>query len=74
MKKTDLISLIVFPIEVLIGYLVALAGSQGGTTVNGIPVFMLTVGVAFLVQWLAFLPAYFLQTEKFLISQAVSLI
>ncbi|MCE9645513.1 MAG: DUF1295 domain-containing protein [Chloroflexi bacterium] len=65
MKRTDLISLIVFPVEILIGYLVALAGSQGGDSLNGTPVFMLTVGVAFLVQWLAFIPAYFLQTEKF---------
>ncbi len=65
MKKTDRNSLIVFPILILIGYLVALAGSQGGDSVNGIPLFTLTVGVAFVIQWLAFIPAYLLQTEKF---------
>jgi steroid 5-alpha reductase family enzyme len=65
MKKTDRSSLIVFPILVLIGYLVALAGSQGGATLGGIPVFMLVVGLAFLIQWLAFIPAYIYQTEKF---------
>ncbi len=65
MKKTDRNSLIVFPILILIGYLVALAGSQGGDSIRGIPLFTLVVGVAFVVQWLAFIPAYFMQTEKF---------
>ena len=58
-------SLIVFPILILIGYLVALAGSQGGATLGGIPVFTLVVGLAFLIQWLVFIPAYIFQTEKF---------
>jgi steroid 5-alpha reductase family enzyme len=65
MKKTDRDSLIVLPIVILIGFLVALAGSQGGALVAGIPVFALVVGLAFLIQWLAFMPAYRLQTEKF---------
>jgi steroid 5-alpha reductase family enzyme len=65
MKKTDRNSLIVFPILILIGLLVAFAGSQGGSSVFGIPVFALSVGLAFLIQWLAFIPAYLLQTEKF---------
>lgn len=65
MKKTDRNSLIVFPILILIGYLVALAGSQGGATLGGVPVFMLAVGLAFLIQWLVFIPAYIFQTEKF---------
>ena len=65
MKTTDRNSLIVFPILIVIGVLVALAGSQGGATVAGIPLFALAVGAAFLIQWLAFIPAYSLQTEKF---------
>lgn len=65
MKKTDRNSLIAFPILILIGVLVALAGSQNGNSVAGIPLFALAVGLAFLVQWLAFIPAYLLQTEKF---------
>jgi steroid 5-alpha reductase family enzyme len=65
MKKTDRNSLIAFPILILIGLLVAFAGSQGGSSVFGIPVFALSVGLAFLIQWLAFIPAYLLQTEKF---------
>jgi steroid 5-alpha reductase family enzyme len=66
MKKSDRNALIALPIVVLVGAGIAWAGSQGGATVGGIPVFALCVGLAFLIQWLAFIPAYLLQTEKFL--------
>ncbi len=65
MKTTDRNALIAFPILILIGILVALAGSQGGASVAGVPLFALSVGLAFLIQWLVFIPAYLLQTEKF---------
>jgi steroid 5-alpha reductase family enzyme len=65
MKTTDRNSLIAFPILILIGMLVALAGSQGGALAFGVPLFALMVGLAFLIQWLAFIPAYLMQTEKF---------
>ena len=65
MKKSDHIALISLPIVILIAALVTIAGSQNGATVNGIPLLALVVGLAFGVQWLAFIPAYFLQTEKF---------
>lgn len=44
--------------------LLAYAGSQGGLGLAGVPLFALCVAVAFLVQWVAFIPAYALQTEK----------
>jgi len=65
MKTTDRNALIVFPILIVIGSLVAIAGSQGGSRVAGMPVFALLVGLAFLIQWLVFIPAYWRQTEKF---------
>ena len=65
MKTTDPKSLIAFPILVLIGYLVGLAGSQGGASIAGIPLFALSVGLIFLIQWIGFIPAYLFQTEKF---------
>jgi steroid 5-alpha reductase family enzyme len=65
-SKTDRNALIALPIVILIAVGVALAGSQGGASVAGIPIFALCVGLAFLIQWLAFIPAYLLQTEKFL--------
>lgn len=65
MKTTDRNALIAFPALIVIGFLVALAGSQGGASVIGIPLFALSVGLVFLIQWLAFIPAYLSQTEKF---------
>ncbi|CAG0969825.1 hypothetical protein ANRL3_01425 [Anaerolineae bacterium] len=65
MQTADRNSLIVFPILILIGLGVAWAGSQDGSLFMGIPLFALAVALAFLIQWLAFLPAYLRQTEKF---------
>jgi len=65
MKKTDRNALIAFPVLILIGWLFGLAGSQGGSLVAGFPLFALLVGLAFVIQWLAFIPAFLLQTEKF---------
>ena len=65
MKKKDRNALFIFPIVVLIGLGVALAGSQGGATVAGLPLFALLVALAFLIQWLAFIPAFLMQDEGF---------
>ena len=65
MKKTDRNALIALPIVILIGLGIALAGSQGGASIFGMPLFAFSVGLAFLVQWLAFIPAYLLQTETY---------
>ncbi len=64
MNTIDRKSLIAFPVLILIGILIALAGSQGGVLIFEIPLFALSVGLVFFIQWLAFIPAYFLQTEK----------
>ena len=65
MKKTNRNALIAFPAVILIGLAIAWAGSQGGASVLGIPIFALSVGLAFAIQWLAFIPAYLLQNESF---------
>lgn len=65
MNKVDRNALIAFPVLIIIGLLVALAGSQGGSLLGGIPLFSLAVGLIFLIQWLVFIPAYVLQSEKF---------
>jgi steroid 5-alpha reductase family enzyme len=65
MKKADRTALIAFPIVILIGLGVAWAGSQGSAEVGGIALFALCVGLAYGVQWLAFIPAFVQQTEKF---------
>ncbi len=65
MKKTDRNALIALPAIILVGVLIALAGSQGGAVIGGIPVFAISVALAFLIQWLVFIPAFVLQSEKF---------
>ena len=65
MNKTNPRTLIVFPVVVLIGAFFAWVGSQGGSTFSGIPVFALCIAIAFILQWIAFIPAYIMQTEKF---------
>jgi len=65
MNEADRNALIAIPVVVLVGLGIALAGSQGSAAAFGVPVFALAVGLAFLVQWLAFIPAYLRQTEKF---------
>jgi len=65
MNRTERIALLtLFPI-LLLACSVGWAGSQGGTTVGGIPVFALLVGVAFLVQWVVFVVAYLRQTDRY---------
>jgi steroid 5-alpha reductase family enzyme len=65
MKEAERKSLAVFIILVVVGVLVALAGSQNGSSVADIPVFAILVGLAFVIQWVMFIPSYKFQTEKF---------
>jgi len=65
MERSDRSALLAIPAAMIAALLVAWAGSQGGTTWMGFPTFFLLVAIAFLLQWLAFIPAYIWQTEKF---------
>ncbi len=58
-------SLIGIIIVLLIAAGLAFAGSQGGVTINGFPLYALCVMLAFVIQWVAFIPAYLNQTESF---------
>ena len=58
-------SLIGIVIVLLIASGLAFAGSQGGFTVNGFPLYALCILLAFVIQWVAFIPAYMKQTEAF---------
>ena len=48
-----------------VGGLIALAGSQNGALWMGLPLFALCCGIAFIVQWFLFIPAYIFQTERY---------
>ncbi len=65
MNKSDRIALIAVPLAILIGALIAIAGSHRGAVCAGVPVFALTVAVAFAIQVVAFIPAFLLQSEYF---------
>lgn len=65
MNESERKALAAIPVVVLLGAGLAWAGSQDGATAGGIPVFALAVAAAFIIQWLAFIPAYLRQTERF---------
>ncbi|MBB2975938.1 steroid 5-alpha reductase family enzyme [Microbacterium endophyticum] len=65
MDKQKRASLIAVIVAVLIGALTALAGSQGGELVAGVPLFALAVAAAFLIQVLVYVPSAALKTERF---------
>lgn len=47
------------------GALFAAAGSSHGLEIAGWPAFAVLVAAAYAIQWIAFVPAWFLQTERF---------
>ncbi len=65
MDKADRGAIIALPIVLLIAVALALAGSQGGADVAGIPLFAACIALAFLIQWIVFIPSFINQTEKF---------
>ena len=52
-------------IATIVGLGVGFAGSQDGQELWGIPIFLLLVIAAYVIQWIAFIIAYILKTEKF---------
>ncbi len=58
-------ALVGMPLALALGALLALAGSHRGATLGDLPLFALAVLAAFLVQWIAFVPAFLRQTEVF---------
>ena len=63
--KSNRTSVITIVVALLIGAGFALAGSQGGATIGGFPLFALAVIAAFAIQVIAFVPAAALRTERF---------
>ena len=65
MNQAEKTALVGLPIVMIVAALVALAGSQSGQAVGGFPIFALCFLVAFAIQWIAFIPAFLNQTERF---------
>lgn len=58
-------SLIGIAIALALAALLAIAGSQHGLEVGVLPAFTVVAVIAFAVQWLAFVPAYLSQSERY---------
>lgn len=65
MNKETREALVALPIIIVIGILLALAGGYSGLKYAGFSVYAWCVLLAFVIQWLAFIPAYLTQSEKF---------
>jgi steroid 5-alpha reductase family enzyme len=65
MNKVERQSLAVIPAIVLIGGGIVWAGSHGGIRAGGIPLFALCGSVAFVINWVVFVPAHVFQTERY---------
>ena len=63
MKKTITIPAIIA--SIVIGYLLALAGSQGSEEFNGLSLFAVCASVSYLMHLLIFIPSYAFQTEHY---------
>ena len=58
MNEEERRRLIAIPVILAIAAVIAAAGSQGGQTIGNMPIFTLCVIVAFVIQWVAFIPAF----------------
>ena len=65
MSKPNLASLITIVVVLVIGALVAVAGSQDGATWAGLPLFAWAVIAAFGIQVLVYIPSALARTERF---------
>ena len=65
MSQEDRRSIIATVIVLLIAAGLAFAGSQGGYDISGVPIYAICIAIAFIIQWIAFIPAYLNRTEKF---------
>lgn len=65
MGKVERRSIIAISILIIIAAFISWAGNHNSFAVDGIPIFTLYIFLAFIIQWIAFVPAYIKQTEKF---------
>ena len=64
-KSQNLRGIIGIVISLLLAALIASAGSTVGLEYNGWPLFALCVAIAFVINWLVFIPSFMAQTEHY---------
>jgi len=65
MNKAEKQALIGIPIILLVAVGLAFAGSQGSYQAFGLPIFAIGVALAFLIQWVVFIPSFLKRTEAY---------
>ncbi len=65
MTRDDVQALLAIPAILLVGVLLTMAGSAGGTRVGAVPVFAACAALCFAVNWVVFVPSYLARTEHF---------
>jgi len=65
MTKSERNALIALPVILIVAAGLAAAGSQTSAVVFGLPLYAISVGLAFLIQWIVFVPSYINRTEHF---------
>lgn len=56
---------VAIPIVILVGALLAWAGSSGSESLGNLPVYAICIFIAFVIQWVVFVPSFINKTEKF---------
>ncbi|MBV32963.1 MAG: hypothetical protein CMK36_05935 [Porticoccaceae bacterium] len=62
---TRKVHILIIIVSVLTSLAIALLIGQGGANFHGVPTTMVCCTVVFVFQWLAFLPAFYFQTERY---------
>jgi len=65
MKREEWMAVASMPVVLVAASIVGWAGSVGDGTVLGLPAFAALYALAFLIQWLVFVPSYLLRSERF---------
>jgi steroid 5-alpha reductase family enzyme len=63
--RAEWLSVLAIVVATGAGVATAFVGSQGGQLVAGVPIFAVCVALAFIIQWIAFVPAFLRQTERY---------
>ncbi|MBU2677119.1 MAG: DUF1295 domain-containing protein [Gammaproteobacteria bacterium] len=64
-ERTNKQILIGTTIAIVLGAMISWAGSDGGVSAGSVPLFALCGALAFIINWLAFVPSALAQTERF---------
>ena len=57
--------LVLLPVSLMLVAGLGWAGSQSGSVLGTVPLFLLCAALSLVIQWVAFVPAYLLSTERF---------